>query len=233
MQQPRWLHQARSTILDLIFPPRCVGCGYGGRWLCAQCVASLKYLNAPLCVRCGQELGDANHCNACRSRPLPAALAGVRAVAHYDGHLRRAIHAFKYERLTALAEPLGAILADYLVGHSLPHTLILPVPLHPERERERGYNQSLLLAAVVGRHSRVPVNHRVLARVRNTRPQVGLNEQERQDNLLGAFRCTGRVDDQQVLLIDDVCTTGATMSQCALALRAAGARSVWGLTLAR
>ncbi|MBI1801024.1 MAG: hypothetical protein HYR71_05295, partial [Chloroflexi bacterium] len=108
MQQPRWLHQARSTILDLIFPPRCVGCGYGGRWLCAQCVASLGYLKSPLCAHCGQELDATERCSPCQRRPLATALAGVRAVAHYDGHLRRAIHAFKYERLTALAEPLGA-----------------------------------------------------------------------------------------------------------------------------
>ena len=147
--------------------------------------------------------------------------------------MRRAIHALKYERVTAIAEPLGGVLADYLTQHPLPVTLLVPVPLHIERQRERGYNQSVLLAQALSRRLGYAVNTTALVRERHTKPQVGLNEGERRQNLLGAFRCAQRLDGARVLLIDDVCTTGSTMVECAAALRDAGAETIWGLTLAR
>ena len=231
-----WLARARrlrSALLDLIFPPRCLGCKRVGAWYCAQCISAIAYIHPPICSRCGQELAGAVTCAACRRSPLPAALDGLRAVAHHGGALRQAIHALKYERLSVIAEPLGLLLHNYLQQHSLPCTLIIPVPLHPERQHERGYNQSALLADVLCRHSGQPLNTQALIRQRHTRPQVGLDEKERRQNLRDAFQCVARLDQQQVLLIDDVCTTGSTLSECAQALRAAGAHAVWGLTLAR
>ncbi len=233
MSTPHWLHHARTTLLDFLFPPRCGGCGRSGQWFCDQCVAALAYLKPPLCLHCGQEMHGQRECRACRRHPLPAALSGVRALAHHEGSLRRAIHALKYERLSAIAEPLGGLLCHYLESNPFPFTLIMPVPLHAERQAERGYNQSALLAAAVSRRSGQPINASALTRQRNTPPQVGLNESERRKNLIDAFQCSVRLDGQQVLLIDDVCTTGATMMECASALHAAGAASVWGLTLAR
>ncbi len=232
MSAPRWFQYARLALLDLIFPPRCAGCGRAGEWFCAKCVASLHRVREPICGRCGQELSSRS-CLACRRHALPAYLHGLRAVAHHDGQLRKAIHRLKYERLSAIAEPLGQLLCDYLDANPLPFTLIVPVPLHDERQRERGYNQSALLADVVSRRTQQPAQQNILVRTRHTIPQVGLNEHERRQNLIDAFACVQRVDDAQVLLIDDVCTTGSTMSECAAALHAAGARSVWGLTLAR
>jgi competence protein ComFC len=231
MREKPWWHQARSILLDLVFPPHCQGCRAPGAWFCPRCVALLRTFQPPLCERCGRETADA--CASCQAHPLPASLLGLRAVAQFDGPLRRAIHALKYEQVTVLAEPFGLLLTDYLAAHPLPITLIVPVPLHAEREVERGYNQSKLLASVVSRASAIPMDAGAIVRARNTLPQVGLAEKARRTNLVGAFVCPRPLNGQRVLVVDDVSTTGATMSECALALSAAGAHSVWGLTLAQ
>jgi len=160
-------------------------------------------------------------------------LDGLRAVAQYDGELRHVIHALKYEHVTALAEPLGRMLATYLAQHPLAFDLIVPVPLHPERRADRGYNQAELLARVIARQCGVSLNTSALVRKLNTTPQVGLNETERRRNVRNAFHCTQQLDARRMLVVDDVCTTGATLSECAGALHDAGATSIWGLTLAR
>ena len=136
--------------------------------------------------------------------------------------------------MRALARPLGEILAEGYERYRLPADLIVPVPLHPARHSQRGFNQSLLLAEELSTHTHVPLNHRDLLRVRDTVSQVGLGAADRRTNVQGAFAWQGGLlKGQHVLLIDDVCTTGATMEACALALSSAGAASVWGLTLAR
>jgi ComF family protein len=233
MNQAPWWQQARLALLDLVFPPRCLGCGRTGQWFCARCIASVHYLRLPVCARCGLQVGSGLPCRSCRRHPLPAALNGLRALAQYDGELRLAIHALKYEHITALAEPLGELLTAYLMQHPLPVDAIVPVPLHPDRRAERGYNQSELLSRVLSRQSRIPLNTSALQRRLNTTPQVGLNESERRQNVKGAFQCAQRLDGMRVLVVDDVCTTGATLSECAEALHAGGAATIWGLTLAR
>ncbi len=112
--------------------------------------------------------------------------------------------------------------------------VVVPVPLHRSSERERGYNQSELMARVVAADADLPFGRRLLRRVRKTAPQIAMAAYEdRRRNIEGAFECRDDLDGQRVLLIDDVVTTGSTMSACAEALKAAGARSVWGLALAR
>lgn len=229
---PGW-QQARAWLLDLVFPPHCQACGRAGQWFCDRCIGAVNYLRPPLCVRCGLQSDDGLDCRACLRHPLPPALDGLRAVAHYDGELRRVIHALKYEHMTALAEPLGRMLNTYLAQHPLPFDLIVPVPLHPERREDRGYNQAELLAKVIARQCGVALNASALVRKLNTTPQVGLNETERRRNVRDAFHCAQRLDGLRVLVVDDVCTTGATLSECARALHDGGAASSWGLTLAR
>ena len=228
-----WWERARTSLLDLVFPPHCQGCGRAGQWFCDRCIGAVSYLQPPLCVRCGLQTDNGLECRACLRHPLPTALNGLRAVAHYDGELRHAIHVLKYERVSALADPLGRLLSTYLTQHPLPFDLIVPVPLHPERRDDRGYNQAELLAKVIARQCGVSLNTSALVRKLNTTPQVGLNETERRRNVQDAFQCKQRLDGQRVLVVDDVCTTGATLSECATALHAGGAASIWGLTLAR
>jgi ComF family protein len=171
-------------------------------------------------------------CPSCLHRPLR--INGIRAVGYLEGALKTAIHRFKYSHLRPLAAPLGRLASDYLSNHRLPVDTVVPVPLHSRRLRERGYNQAALLAGEIGRTTEMTVVDDVLQRVRGTSPQVGLNAAQRRENVRGAFQCTNTsLRDRRVLLVDDVCTTGATMESCSMALREAGAIVVWGLALAR
>jgi len=155
-------------------------------------------------------------------------------VGYLEGALQTAIHRFKYSNLRALSGPLGRLAADYLTRYGLPVDTLVPVPLHTSRLRERGYNQATLLAGEIGAVTGLPVASETLLRVRSTRPQVGLTAPERRKNVEGAFQCSASsLKGGSFLLLDDVCTTGATLEACSIALRSAGAERVWGLTLAR
>jgi ComF family protein len=155
-------------------------------------------------------------------------------VGYLEGTLRTAIHRFKYSNMRPLAIPLGRLASEYLEQNPLPVKLVVPVPLHSRRFRDRGYNQSELLAEQIGSAMGLRVVVDVLQRVRSTVPQVGLSADQRRKNVTGAFGCAGTtLERQDVLLVDDVCTTGATLEACSVALQKAGASHVWGLVLAR
>jgi len=162
-------------------------------------------------------------------------LDGIRAPFRFDGLIRQAIHQLKYGNLRALAQPLAELLSDFLVANPVPGEVLVPVPLHPRRLRERGYNQSCLLAKVLGGLLKLPVMDDCLIRRQYVLPQTRTTSlAERRDNVTGAFTCRDqRLRDRQVLLLDDVSTSGATLGACAAVLKAAGATRVWGLVLAR
>jgi ComF family protein len=152
-----------------------------------------------------------------------------------DEVIRKAIHQLKYRNLKAISPCLAELLSDYLESNSLPGEALLCVPLHPRRLRERGYNQSGLLARELGRRVGMPVIEDCLIRVKQAQPQVrAVDVAERRRNVADAFVCRDeRISGKQIILIDDVCTSGATLESCAAALKSKGAASVWGLTLAR
>ncbi len=229
-QIARRTQTVRQVLLDLLFPPRCVICHRTGEWFCATCQQAIEKILPPICQRCGRPLSR-NNCPYCGKLPLQ--IDGTRATAFFEGNLRDAIHAFKYNHRPELAQPLGNLLSAYLAAHPLPADVLIPVPLHLERERARGYNQSVLLARVLGEQHHLPVWSDVLTRTRHTRPQVELDAAERRINVQDAFAADARVAGKRILLIDDVCTTGATMEACGLELYAQGAKSVWGLAIAR
>ena len=162
------------------------------------------------------------------------AIDGIRGVGYLRGPLKRAIYQFKYRQKRRLALPLADLMHLYLLENPWPAQLIVPVPLHMDRLRERGYNQAALLARELSERSGLPVEEGSLVRIRETASQVALRADERRQNVRGAFRGRGEKSrDKRVLLIDDVSTTGATLEACAEALRQKGARSVWALVLAR
>lgn len=222
------LSRIKEMTLDLLFPPHCLGCGVGGSFLCSSCQEALPRLNPPYCERCGLPVAEGDLCATCQVSP--PALDGLRSPFLFQGVVRQAIHCLKYQNLRAVAWPLGQLLGECLRVYPLPVEVLVPVPLHPKRLRQRGYNQSALLARATG----LPVVEGLI-RLRDTPPQARTaTSQERQDNVRGAFACRHRgLRGRQILLVDDVCTTGATMEACALALKEAGAASVWGLALAR
>ncbi len=219
--------------LDLLFPRSCVGCGGPGSFLCEPCRNSLPTVNPPLCPRCGIPQSTNEVCPGCLDHP--GALDGMRSPYRFDGVVRQAVHKLKYQNLRALAEPLADLLADHVADASVTGSVLVPVPLHRRRLRERGYNQSALLARRLGERTGIPVSGDCLIRSRQTPPQARTaSVSERRENVAGVFACRDqRLRGERVLLIDDVATSGATMEACAAALKAAGACSVWGLTLAR
>lgn len=162
-------------------------------------------------------------------------IKGIRSVFRFEGAVRQAILSFKYRNVKALAAPLAQLMEEYLCAHPLPVDSLIPVPLHPRRLRERGYNQSSLLARELSRLASLPLVEGSLLRLKNTPPQARTKSaEERHSNVASAFSCRDqRLEGRHILLIDDVCTSGATLDSCAATLKAAGVTSVWGLTLAR
>jgi ComF family protein len=230
LQQRGW--QAWSSFIDLLFPPKCGGCQTAGSLWCETCRAAVTPIEPPWCEKCGEPFVADRLCANCRAHPLE--IEKIRSVALFDGVLRQAIHRFKYERLAGLAEPFGEMLADYWRAELLTADWLIPVPLHPSRERDRGYNQSELLARQLARRVNVPISSKGLRRTRATAVQMTLNAAQRRENVAGAFECVEpRARGARVMVIDDVGTTGATLDACAQAVLKAGAASVMGLTLAR
>jgi ComF family protein len=227
--------QLGNALLDLIFPPRCAGCGQSGSRWCSACQASVHVIRDPICSHCGRPMEnqpDTCLCPPCRYSPLD--IDGIRSAVMFEGPLREAIHHLKYSGRTSLAATLGAFLSARWQADPPPADTIVPVPLHASRVRERGYNQSALLAEQLSRASGLLLAESMLTRVRATAPQVTLNAAERKLNVRDAFRASGEAArGKRVLLVDDVCTTGATLESCSLALRQVGVASVWAITLAR
>ena len=226
--------QAIQHLLDLLYPPRCAGCQRNGHILCPSCLAQIPLLTS-VCQRCSGTLSAGGICASCRSAPLK--LSGLRAVSAYQEPLRSYIHALKYDGNTRLAQPLGTLLAGAYRASGIRADALVPVPLHSERERQRGYNHALLLARACASQVGIPLVEQMLVRHRATLSQVGLQRWERQQNVQGAFSCSpayagGQLRGRALLLIDDVSTTAATLEACASPLFAAGA-TVFGLVLAR
>jgi ComF family protein len=245
------LRSAGRWLLDLAFPRECAGCGTPlvpaePDEFCAGCLASLPWMRPPVCVVCGEaflvaseadaERFEARTCVRCREhRP---AFSTARAAFAYEGPIRHAVHAVKFRGRRAAGAALGRLLAEGLAkAGELPGDadVVVPVPLHPSRLRERGYNQAALVAAPLAAALGRPLEADLLRRERATPPQVGLDRALRVENLKGAFGVPdpARVEGRVVVVVDDVLTTGATASACALALRRGGARKVLVVAVAR
>ena len=207
----RWLRQLQNEVIDFFFPRECIGCGKVGDFICIHCSKKLPRLNPPIC------------------------LDGIRSVFVFDGALRDAVLSFKYRNLRAIANCLGDFMAGYYKVNNLTGDILVPVPLNEKRIRDRGYNQSELLARAISMQIGVPVNEKVIRRTRDCQPQARTkNVDERRRNMENAFSHMGdEVRGLDVVIIDDVCTSGATLEACASALKAAGAKRVTGFTLAR
>ena len=221
-----------DSILNLLFPVACILCQsqvHERRWgaACPECWAKLVPLPPPLCPQCGVPAAAIEGlCEQCRKEEH--AFDFARSALLFDEPLREILHHLKYSDRVSLANPLGGILKDCLDHEPFTGNLIVPVPLHPSRERERGFNQAQLIAERLGRD----IDTRLLRRRKKTPSQTGLSRSQRKRNLAGAFEVRAEAGGT-VILVDDVYTTGSTMNEIAATLKRAGVRRVEVLTVAR
>ena len=228
LQWPRrWLEAA----LALLFPPHCAGCGQTKTIWCPECDRTLRRLSSHLCPQCGLPLRSRSTCLACSRHSLPLK---VRSYATYEGPLGKALLQLKYSPNRLLAFQMSQWLAELLSRESWPVDLVVPVPLGKDRLRQRGYNQAGLIASELAKSQHLPYSNRALWRVRETLSQVGLDAIARMKNVRGAFSADSAiVGGKRVMIVDDLYTTGATLSSCAQALLQVGAVEVFGLTVGR
>lgn len=232
-----------ARILNIFFPISCAGCNTplpaeDHYRVCPSCLEKIPFITGLVCVQCGEPLPDGGAtCYACRHRTLRH-ITAIRSCVPYEGIARDFLKKFKYGNRDYLDRFLGRLLVAGFETHRRLFEdcdIVVPVPLHPLRRLMRGYNQAELLAHVLAVHIRKPVVSNVLRRVAYSRPQFRLGREERFENLKNVFsaRKTALLNGKNILLIDDICTTGATLSYCAAALRRTGAARVYGLTIAR
>lgn len=227
------LFSLTGKAYDFLFPRRCVGCGREGGFICPACRAHFLPIAPPLCSFCGIPLSSGSLCSSCAG--WEAAIDGIRSAFRFEGPAREAVHQLKYQNLRAIAPDMAALMVPVINLDAAPGDVLVPVPLHPKRLKERGYNQSALLARELGRLTGLPVDESCLVRQRNTRSQARTrNVLERRENVSGAFFCpNNNLQGRRVILLDDVATSGATLNAGAAALKEAGALSVRGITFAR
>ena len=233
-----------DDLLGLIFPPRCQLCGsFDDAPLCEGCLSEAVLIDAPDCFYCGVPLQKTvpggQLCSGCRDGRW---MSGMRAVGLHVKTLREAIIRYKFDGRTRLAAPFGEMLVDVMARETEEGGLpleacdaLVPVPLHRNRRRWRGFDQAELLCDAIAETGQMAVWRDVLTRVRDTPPQVGVRGSQRGSNVRGAFEVERpmRVQGASMILVDDVLTTGSTMEECARVLRLAGAAAVYGLTLSR
>lgn len=217
----------------MLFPPVCGGCGKAGfRW-CPDCQACVPRIAEPFCEKCGIPVRKAGLCDKCQSNP--PVYRTMRSWAVFDSPVQNALHTLKYRRnIGGLGDALALQMVDFVRSLNWVLDMIIPVPLGKKRLRERGYNQVALVARPLAYEMDLAYAPSALTKTRETRSQVGLNVQQRRENVLQAYQADpSAVKRKSVLIMDDVSTTGSTISACAEALLSAGAREVNAITIAR
>jgi competence protein ComFC len=217
-----------DTLLSVIAPFDCLVCGNENNIICSSCFDKAIISKAETCYRCNRLSPAGRTCGSCRASTK---LAGVIVTSHYDGVIKELIGRLKYHYAQGAAGVCAKLLAPRVDPTA--YDLIVPVPSSPRRFRQRGYNQAALIAKALCRQASLPYAD-ALWRTRDAH-QVGLNRSERLEQVKELFEVRARllVHEARILLIDDVVTTGATMSECAAVLKAAGAKSVWGAAVAK
>ncbi|MGB7574716.1 MAG: ComF family protein [Thermodesulfobacteriota bacterium] len=232
----------RSTVFQFFLPPQCPCCERfseeGKQGFCSNCLSQIRWIEPPFCSICGipfisREV-ETHPCGACVTHRKYFTIA--RALGAFEGSLQEAIHRWKYEGKTYLTPFFASWMAEGLNRYWEPGSLdlLIPVPLHTRRLRERGFNQALLLVKDLSRRTGIPYRKTILQKKKSTIPQVNLGRAEREKGLRGTFHVIGKeeLSGLSVLLIDDVYTTGATVNECSKVLLKGGAERVDVLTLA-
>jgi len=247
MEILKTLLELKNSLLDFVFPPHCLLCnrfisseesesnGFRPAGLvCQDCWNSLNVLPHPFCPTCRAFLNQSmRRCPSCSESFY---LSLNRSLGLFDPYYQTLLHHFKYKRKISLGKELGKRLGELLIQDKFlkDYDYLLPVPLHRSKERERGYNQSKILAEEISELTFLPLLDKVLMRKKNTRDQTNLNAEERERNVRGAFVVRDKIVliGKRIILVDDVMTTGATLKECSRVLKEAGVKEVAGATVA-
>jgi len=228
-------------IFNFFLPQHCLVCGSYishslGFPLCSACFSRIEYLRSPLCVKCGRSLNNSSALLCHRCRAFPFHFDAARAVALYTSPLRDCIHAFKYQSFISFRYLFGELLCRYLEENPflLEVDCLLPVPLHPARLKERGFNQSLILADEIAKCFSLPLISKGVRRIKPTLPQVGLKVKERRKNVQGAFEIKEArlFQNKRILIVDDVLTSRSTVDSLSQTLKKGGTKEVLVLAIA-
>lgn len=231
LTQPHSLRQLAGQFLADLLPASCLLCGAdsGSSQLCPACAGDLPLLPAALCPQCSVPTTYGERCGACLHEPPH--FDATCALFRYDFPVDRIVHALKYGHQLAVANWLSEALAARLAEQTF--DLIVPLPLHPQRLAERGFNQAVEIAAHLEKRLKIPVDRHSLQRTRATPAQAELPLKERHKNVRGAFECRSDFSGKHILLLDDVMTSGATANECARVLKLHGAIHVTVAVAAR
>ncbi|MFC1656367.1 ComF family protein [Patescibacteria group bacterium] len=221
------------NLVDLIFPKKCVGCKKEGSYLCLICKKKIVLIQKPFCPACHKLTVNGQYCSRCRSH---FALTGVLIAAHYDDPLKQAIQISKYQKIYTLYKELSSlVLYRFQLGLPRGSLLLCSIPLYPVRKLSRGFNQSEIITQELSQNLDIEILQG-LKRIKNTQSQAKLSRKKRFENVKNAFQFCGdknSISGKTILLVDDVITTGATLSSAAKPLLNAGVRNVWGVVLAK
>jgi len=233
-----------TGLADIIFPPGCILCGtfmdeHPYFSFCPYCFSQIQFIQSPQCTCCGLSFldrdGEDHLCGECITSEQFFSVA--RSLGKYDGTLLEAIRLFKYRGKVTVGKALGRLMADHEYrGFTIrDYSLIIPVPLHKNRLKERGFNQSLILARELSRYCSIPLDFSLLKRTIHRKPQTMLRRKERLANVKGTFEVKNaeKIKGEKILLVDDVYTTGSTVKECSRMLLRYEAAEVAVLTLAR
>lgn len=231
LPHPGALKELACRLENSLLPSSCLLCASDSRHelLCPDCAADLPLLPDHRCPLCAEQTTHGERCGACLKDP--PYFDRTIALLRYDFPLDRIIHALKYGHQLAVAQWCGRRLARQLAANDFDY--IIPLPLHTERLRERGFNQSAEIARALGNCLDLPVDRSAVVRTRATPPQADLAHKERRRNVRGAFECRADFSGRRLLLLDDVMTTGATVNECARVLKLHGAASITVGVIAR
>ncbi|MFN3966235.1 MAG: ComF family protein [Endomicrobiia bacterium] len=233
-----------NKFIDFLFPKTCVFCGdfilsdEPSKYLCLPCYQKIKFIESSVCQKCGVPVNsNQRYCDRCSKEGQKIYYDFLRGIVYFEEPIKKCIHMLKYQGKEYLGKFLSEFFIQYIQKNNylLNVDLLVPVPIHWTRKLKRGFNQSELLSRPIAEKFNIKYEHKNLFRKKRTKPQVKLNREERLSNINEAFaiRNSNYFTGKSILIIDDVSTTGETINQCAKVLRMAGAKNIFGLTLAR
>ena len=236
MRKSQLIERIKNLFLNVLFPKECVNCFKEGSWVCQSCLANINISNKFVCPSCNGAKAGWYLCGSCRVKGYP--LDSLIFVSSYrDKIIQKLIHLLKYNYCEEVSSDLSKIMLKFFNKYvnAFPKVdLIASVPLHKNRLQKRGFNQSEVIGKKLAEILQVEFYDDILIRIKQALPQVELARSERLTNVLGSFLVTKRnIDKKNILLVDDVYTTGATLKECARVLKNAGAREVHGFVIAR